>query len=62
MRDLPAAVRAKAQQAGATAWTAGLPALVADLAREWDLRPGPAFGDATEAYVLAVTRADGTPA
>jgi streptomycin 6-kinase len=62
MRDLPAAVRAKAEQAGAAVWTAGLPALTADLARRWDLRLGPAFGDATEAYVLEVTRADGTPA
>jgi streptomycin 6-kinase len=62
VRDLPAAVRATARQAGREAWVTALPGLVADLAREWGLRVGAAFGDATEAYVVEVTRADGTPA
>ncbi|GAA0530059.1 hypothetical protein GCM10010172_08470 [Paractinoplanes ferrugineus] len=62
MRDLPAAVRAKARAAGAHAWLENLPRLVGDLCAEWGLRPGGAFGDATEAYVMEVTRSDGTPA
>ncbi|WP_308121329.1 aminoglycoside phosphotransferase family protein [Paractinoplanes bogorensis] len=62
MRDLPDAVRAKALDAGAPEWLASLPALVAALADEWHLEVGDAFPDPTEAYVVAVTRADGTPA
>jgi len=55
-------VRAKALDAGAGAWLAALPELVGGLARRWGLRVGDAFGDATEAYVVSVTRDDGTPA
>jgi streptomycin 6-kinase len=55
-------VRAKARDAGADAWLENLPRLVGDLCAEWGLRPGAAFGDATEAYVMSVTRGDGTPA
>ena len=62
MENVPPAVRAKARDAGADAWLSGLPALVGQLAREWDLTIGAAFGDATEAYVVAVTRAGGEPA
>jgi streptomycin 6-kinase len=62
MRDLPAAVRAKAGDAGASAWLENLPRLVGDICRDWGLRPGVVFGDATEAYVVEVTRSDGTPA
>ncbi len=62
MRDVPAAVRAKAHEAGAGEWLDALPALVAELAGRWELRLGSAFGDATEAYVLAAVRADGRPA
>jgi streptomycin 6-kinase len=62
MRDLPAAVRAKAAEAGALDWLDALPALVATLARAWRITVGPAYGDATEAYVARATRADGTPA
>lgn len=62
MRDLPPAVRAKARDAGAQAWLDDLPRLVGDLCDRWKLRPGGAFGDATEAYVMKVTRGDGTPA
>jgi streptomycin 6-kinase len=62
VRDLPAAVRAKAVDLGATAWLTNLPELIATLAARWDLRVGAAFADPTEAYVLEVTRSDGTPA
>ncbi|WP_307834811.1 aminoglycoside phosphotransferase family protein [Paractinoplanes lichenicola] len=62
MQDLPAPVRAKAVGAGAQQWLADLPSLVADLAARWSLTVGAAFPDGTEAHVLAVTRADGTPA
>jgi streptomycin 6-kinase len=62
VRDLPAAVRAKARDAGARAWLDRLPALVDEIAREWGLTVGAAFGDATEAYVAGAVRVDGTPA
>ncbi|MEV4351349.1 aminoglycoside phosphotransferase family protein [Actinoplanes sp. NPDC049596] len=50
MRDLPAAVRTKAPPT----WLEALPALVAGIAGDWGLTIGDAFGDATEAYVVAV--------
>ncbi|MGX6605263.1 aminoglycoside phosphotransferase family protein [Micromonosporaceae bacterium Da 78-11] len=62
MRDLPAPVRAKAIEAGAGRWLAELPGLLGEIGRMWDLTLGAAYGDATEAYVAAATRADGTPA
>ena len=62
VRDVPAAVAAKACEVGARDWLEALPALVAELAARWELSPGPAFGDATEAYVAEAVRADGTPA
>ena len=62
MRDLPETVRAKALIAGAEEWLAELPELVAELAGRWSLTVGSAFPDATEAFVAAATRADGTPA
>ncbi|GIF26014.1 hypothetical protein Ate02nite_87440 [Paractinoplanes tereljensis] len=55
-------MRAKARDAGAAAWLKNLPQLVGDLCRAWGLRPGVVFSDATEAYVVSVTRKDGTPA
>ena len=55
-------VRNKALAAGAESWLRDLPDLVAFLEREWALTVGPAFGDATEAFVAAATLADGTPA
>ena len=61
-RDVPVVVRAKATDVGATEWLDRLPALAGHLAREWDLSLGAAFGGATEAYVVAATRSDGTPA
>jgi len=60
--DLPPAVRAKAEAAGAEAWLAGLDGLVADLTLEWRLEVGSTFPDATEGLVVAVTRHDGSPA
>lgn len=60
--DVPDVVRAKALRAGATAWLAGLPELVAGLERDWGITVGRAFEGPTEAYVAEVVRADGTPA
>ena len=59
---VPPSVRAKARLAGAEDWLAGLPALIARLEREWSMTAGPAYADATEAYVAEATLADGTPA
>ncbi len=55
-------MRAKAVQAGAQEWLDTLPALIDDLTTRWQLTPGKALGDGTEAYVVTVTRADGVPA
>jgi hypothetical protein len=60
MDDVPEPVRAKAIAAGATRWLADLPALVDGLVREWSLTLGPAYADATEAYVVQARLADGT--
>jgi streptomycin 6-kinase len=59
---VPQVVRAKAVAHGAEDWLDGLPALVADLAREWSCTVGRTYPDATEAYVADVTLDDGTPA
>jgi streptomycin 6-kinase len=60
--DVPETVRIRARAAGADGWLAGLPALVAQLERDWRITVGAAYEDATEAYVAAATLADGTPA
>jgi streptomycin 6-kinase len=60
--DVPEVVRAKALQAGAGAWLAELPDLVAELEREWGITVGRAYDDPTEAYVAEAVLADGTPA
>ena len=60
--DVPDPVRAKALAAGADAWLAGLPGLIAALSREWSITVGRAYRDASEAYVAEATRADGEPA
>jgi streptomycin 6-kinase len=60
--EVPETVRAMVRAAGADGWLAGLPALVDRLEREWGITVGAPFEDATEAYVAAVTLADGTPA
>jgi streptomycin 6-kinase len=62
MIDVPAAVRAKALSVGAAAWLEELPELVAGLAREWSVTLGPAYEDATEAFVAPAARAGGGPA
>ncbi|MEV4640936.1 aminoglycoside phosphotransferase family protein [Actinoplanes sp. NPDC049548] len=59
---VPAVVTAKARAAQADGWLAALPSLVAALGAEWGLETGPAYEDATEAYVAPATLADGTPA
>jgi len=60
--ELSEVVRANAERAGAAAWVAELPGLVADLERQWGIRVGRAFGDATEAHVAEAVLADGSPA
>jgi streptomycin 6-kinase len=60
--DLPEVVRAKAVLAGADAWVAGLPEVVAGLERDWGIAVGPAYRGATEAYVAEAALPDGTPA
>jgi streptomycin 6-kinase len=59
---VPPAVAAKARIAGADRWLAGLPALVAELERDWGVTVGRSFPDATEAFVAEAVTADGTPA
>ncbi len=60
--EVPATVRAFAHAAGADGWLAGLPELVDRLERDWRLTVGPAYEDATEAFVAPAELADGTPA
>jgi streptomycin 6-kinase len=59
---LPDVVRSKVRAAGAEPWLSELPDLVQQLADRWQFLPHRSFPDATEALVLAVTRADGSPA
>jgi streptomycin 6-kinase len=59
---LPAAVRRKAVALGAEQWLDELPELIADLAQKWSITVGPAYADATEAFVAEATQRDGTPA
>jgi streptomycin 6-kinase len=60
--EVPQTVRAFARAAGADGWLAGLPELVGGLERDWRLTVGPAYEDATEAFVAPAELADGTPA
>lgn len=60
--EVPATVRAFARTAGADDWLAGLPDLVGRLERDWRIAVGPAYPDATEAFVAPAELADGTPA
>lgn len=62
VEDPPAAVRAKAREAGAGAWLDDLSVLLGEIAREWGLTLGAVHGDATEAYVVDAVRRDGAPA
>jgi len=60
--DVPAALRDTcARNDAASAWLAGLPEVVAELARRWSLRLGPPF-EAARAWVAPAERADGTAA
>lgn len=61
MIDVPGPVREKALAAGADGWLAGLPDLVADLAREWGLTIGRTFPDGTESLVVEAGPVDGRP-
>jgi streptomycin 6-kinase len=60
--EVPDPVRGTVRSVGAADWLAGLPALVARLERDWEITVGPAYPDATEAYVAAATLASGEPA
>ena len=60
--DVPELVRNKARFAGASAWLDGLPALVADLEREWSIAVGRPYAGGTEAFVAEARLADGTAA
>jgi streptomycin 6-kinase len=62
MIAVPDMVRRKALAAGAGRWLAELPALVADLEREWSITVGRAYSGGTEAFVAEATLDDGTPA
>ncbi len=55
-------MRARARDAGASAWLENLPRLVASLAAAWGLRLGVPFRDSTEAYVVEARRDDGAEA
>lgn len=59
---VPEVVRNKALAHGAGWWLDGLPALVAELSRDWDITVGRAYDGGTEAFVADATLADGTPA
>jgi streptomycin 6-kinase len=59
---VPAVVRSKALAAGAAGWLDALGDLVAGLERDWAVRAGPPYQDATEAYVARATLHGGVPA
>jgi streptomycin 6-kinase len=59
---IPAVVSNKAAAVGAPGWIDDLPELVADIEREWSIRVGRPYQDATEAFVARATLADGSPA
>ncbi|GAA2510663.1 aminoglycoside phosphotransferase family protein [Winogradskya humida] len=59
---IPDVVQAKARSVGAASWLSSLPSLVTSLSAEWDFSVGPAYEDATEAFVAPATLGDGTPA
>ncbi len=62
MVDVPAVVRNKAVSVGADSWLGDLDDLVAGLVRDWELTVVSSFDEGTEAIVLGVDLADGTPA
>jgi streptomycin 6-kinase len=58
--ELPSVVRNKAIAVGAAAWLADLASLVEGIEREWQLRVGRVFPDASEALVAEVVQHDGS--
>lgn len=62
--DVPEAVRQKASALGeaGTQWLADLPALVAEIAAEWELDVGDALAGGSGSFVAPATTADGTDA
>jgi streptomycin 6-kinase len=60
--EVPPVVRNVAETAGAAQWLVELPALVEAIARDWSLRVGRVYPDATEALVADATLDDGSPA
>jgi len=60
--EVPETVRRKALLAGVPEWVDELPGVVADLEREWSLRVGRVFPDATEALVAEAVLEATTPA
>ena len=62
MVRVPEVVRNKAVSAGASRWLARLPAIVEGLERDWSMKVGRPYEDATEAYVAEATLEDGTAA
>ncbi len=62
MHEVPPVVRTNAHEAGAGRWLDRLPGLIAGLERDWAIRVGRSYGDATEAFVADAETADGRPA
>ena len=62
MPDIPVPVRGKALTYGAALWLEGLRGLISELESEWSLAAGRSFPGSTEAVVMEVVQADGTPA
>jgi streptomycin 6-kinase len=60
--EIPEVIRNKARLAGQLAWLDDLPAIVSELEVRWHVRAGLAFADATEAFVCAAVRANGSDA
>ena len=58
---VPETVRRKAELAGAGDWLERLPALIADLERDWSISVGQPFTDSTEAFVAEAVTAAGAP-
>lgn len=62
MLRVPTLVQNKAVALGCAAWLDDLPELVGEMERDWSLRVGQVFTDATEALVLEATLTDGSAA
>ena len=62
MVDVSNVVRSKAFAAGAEWWVEALPELIATLEREWSIKVGRPYADATEAFVAEATLDGGAAA